>query len=146
MEIWTGILSKKVSLNRACRNHYLSSGCTLITMIHEMMPWATCCKKFILNEWKWIKARFRINGFVGIRNKLQSQWEFQIISLEILGYHNQRWRRNLPFQTFPVDYFVKKGYRVVKILHKYNRLRRNNSLLYRAKHFLLCLLRKALLL
>ena len=29
-------------------------------------------------------------------------------------------------QTFPIDLFVKEAYNVVKILHNYNGLRRNN--------------------
>ena len=32
-------------------------------------------------------------------------------------------------QSFPIDLFVKEAYRVVKVLHKYNGLRMNNSLL-----------------
>ena len=32
-------------------------------------------------------------------------------------------------QIFPIDLFVKGAYYIVKILHKYNGLRRNNRLL-----------------
>ena len=52
----------------------------------------------------------------------ESQWEFQFIILEIKV-------KKSSLQTFPIDRFVKEVYRIVKILHKYGGLRRNNSLL-----------------
>ena len=52
----------------------------------------------------------------------ESQWEFQFIILEFKV-------KKSSLQTFPIDRFVKEVYRIVKILHKYGGLRRNNSLL-----------------
>ena len=37
VEMKTGIISIQTLLNRACRNHYLHTHCTLIVMIPEMM-------------------------------------------------------------------------------------------------------------
>ena len=42
------------------------------------------------------------------------------------------------FQTFRINQFVKKVYRVVKILPKYNKLPRKDSLLIWNTFYLLC--------
>ena len=57
------------------------------------------------------------------------QGEFQLIILEISGHHNHGGRWNLHFKFFLSIYFLKELILFVKIFHKYNRLRRNNSLL-----------------
>lgn len=50
-----GILSIKIPLNRACRNHDLDSCCTLTVMTTEMTARVICCKKIVkLNKYSWI--------------------------------------------------------------------------------------------
>ena len=52
-----------------------------------------------------------------------------MIISEILGHYNQGVPTNLHFKFFRLDLFVKEFYRVVKILHNYSGLSRNNGLL-----------------
>ena len=68
---------------------------------------------------------FRLIDFPEPAINHESQWAFQLSTSEILDHHNQA------FFTSNVSYYlyVKGANDAVKILHKYNGLRRNNKLL-----------------
>ena len=51
--------------------------------------------------------------------KYESQWEFPFIISEMA--------KESSLQNLPISWFAKEAYHVVKILHKYNGVRRNNG-------------------
>ena len=85
----TGIPSIKIPFNIARRNHFFDSHCILTVMIPEMMARAICCKKSFWINRNRSTCVFKLMDFPEFAIKHKSQWEFQLITSEILGHHNQ---------------------------------------------------------
>ena len=104
----TGMPSIKIPFNIASRNHYFDSHCILTVMIPEIMARAICCKKSFWINRNRSTCVFRLIGFPELAIKLESQWEFQLTTSEILGHHNQRWSRNFHYKFFLTIYLLKE--------------------------------------
>ena len=94
-------------------------------MILEMIP--ICCKKSFWINRNGSKGVFRLMDFREFTISHELLWEFLFNISEILDQHNQGHTRIFTW-NFSYQLIVKATYRVVKVLHQCNGLRRNNNL------------------
>ena len=148
----------------------------IFLLVHSWIIWPIYCKKLFKINRNGSWHVFRLMDFRELTINHESQWEFQLIILEILSHPNQvhcikkwsmkfsikdflskcdqicrklriwshllkislmenfifyavGWPRNLQLEFFLLIDLLKELYHVVKISHKYDWLRTNNSLL-----------------